>query len=138
MSEVIRAAGGVVIRPRPGGGDDDDRIQVLLVHRPDHDDWSLPKGKRDPGESLKHTARREVREETGYRCRLGDKVGTVRYRDGRGRPKRVDYWEMTVRSGSFTPNDEVDEVVWLSPKKACRLLTWDRDVELLRAWLAVR
>ena len=77
--EVVRAAGGVVLRP------DGDSYEVLLVHRPRYDDWSFPKGKRVRDETDAETALREVEEETGYRCELGADLGTVEYVDGRGR-----------------------------------------------------
>ncbi len=133
----VLAAGGLVIRPRKREGRQPG-IEVLLVHRPDYDDWSFPKGKLDPDESPKQAARREVREETGYRCKVAGKVGRVEYATGNGRPKQVTYYEMTVDRGSFTPNDEVDEVRWATPKKARKLLTWQRDVDLLERWLADR
>ena len=100
---------------------------MLLVHRPKYDDWTLPKGKLDEGESYEEAARREVEEETGLRCRLGDEVASSRYSDRNGRAKVVRYWAMTPEGGRFTPNDEVDEVRWLSPQAARSLLTYDRD-----------
>src|SRR5205823_11775473 len=85
---VVRAAGGLVVRNAGG------EPQVLLVHRPKYDDWSLPKGKADPGETDEETAAREVEEETGLRCRLGVELPAVEYHDRYGRPKRVRYWLM--------------------------------------------
>ena len=87
----IRAAGGVVLRTGPGG-----RTEVLLVHRPGHRDWSLPKGKVEPDEAEEDCALREVAEETGLECLLGPELGGTRYRDRRGRDKAVRYWAMTV------------------------------------------
>ena len=122
----VWAAGGVVHRRGSDG------VEVLLVHRPRHDDWSLPKGKLDDGESLKRAARREVREETGLRCKLGDRVGdVVRYRDAKGRPKGVVYWLMTRDRGEFRRNHEVDEIEWLPLDEAVRRCTYAHDVELL-------
>jgi 8-oxo-dGTP diphosphatase len=124
---VVRAAGGVVVRPDG---------TVAVVHRPKYDDWSLPKGKLEPGEEPSEGALREVEEETGTRCRLVRSLLTTEYTDHRGRPKVVDYWLMEVVDGdgeAFVPNDEVDEVRWLRPRTAVRLLTYERDRDLVRA-----
>jgi 8-oxo-dGTP pyrophosphatase MutT (NUDIX family) len=127
---VVRAAGGIVLRP---AGDPALGSLVLVVHRPRYDDWSLPKGKADPGERAEDTALREVHEETGLRCRLGQPAGEVRYRDSRGRAKRVRYWLMEPEAdpGEFTPNDEVDEIRWCSALEAADLLSYDHDRRLL-------
>ena len=100
--DLVRAAGGVVTRPGGVG------VELLVVHRPRYDDWSLPKGKLDPGETWEEAALREVHEETGYRCHLGEEVGQVSYRDRKDRPKLVRYWAMRVVGGGFEPNDEVE------------------------------
>jgi 8-oxo-dGTP diphosphatase len=121
---VVRAAGGIVVRD----GD------VVLVHRPKYDDWSFPKGKAEEDESDEDCALREVREETGLRCRLGDELQSTEYIDSRGRPKRVRWWRMDpVGDDGFTPNDEVDEVRWVAPDEASRLLSYERDLALLEA-----
>ena len=125
----VQAGGGLVYRKRKGG------VEVLVVHRPSYDDWSFPKGKQNPGEKLKETALREVEEETGYRCRLKGRGGQVRYPVGRNQVKEVSYWAMKVKSGRFRPNDEVDEVRWVEPDRARELLTWPRDVNLLKSFL---
>jgi 8-oxo-dGTP diphosphatase len=119
----VQAAGGVVI----GDG------RVAVVHRPRYDDWSLPKGKLDPGESFEEAAVREVEEETGLRCELGEELPSTRYRDSKGRPKVVRYWQMRPVEGKFSPTDEVDELHWLEPAEAARLLTYDRDRELVKS-----
>ena len=116
----VKAAGGVVRR--------DGRIAV--VHRPRYDDWSLPKGKLDPGESFEEAALREVREETGLECELGDELSPTHYRDRKGRSKIVRYWLMEPVGGEFEPNDEVDELRWLTPDEAAGLLTYEHDKEL--------
>jgi 8-oxo-dGTP diphosphatase len=109
------------------------------VHRPRYDDWSLPKGKADPGESDEETALREVEEETGLRCTLGVPAGRTRYRDSKGRNKVVHYWLMEPDSvaaagdGAFVPNQEVDEMRWCSVGEATRLLTYAHDRTLLAA-----
>ena len=121
MTEQVQAAGGVVSR--------DERI--ALVHRPKYDDWTLPKGKLDPGEDFEQAALREVEEETGLRCRLGRELPSSQYADGKGRPKLVRYWLMEPLSGEFTPNDEVDELRWAELDDARRLLSYERDREVL-------
>ena len=103
--------------------------QVLLVHRPRYDDWTLPKGKLDEGESFEDAALREVEEETGLRCRLTRELPTVSY-DVRGRRKEVRYWAMEIEDETpFVPNDEVDQVRWVEPQEALALLSYDRDRE---------
>ncbi len=121
----VRAAGGLVVRTGKDG------IEIAVVHRPRYDDWSLPKGKLDPGESFEEGALREVEEETGLRCELGKELSPVRYRDRKGRRKIVRYWRMTPTGGAFKPNDEVDEMRWLPPKKARKLLEYDHDRRLI-------
>ncbi|HEY8216613.1 MAG TPA: NUDIX domain-containing protein, partial [Acidimicrobiia bacterium] len=112
------------------------RDELVVVHRPRYDDWSFPKGKRsqDDGDDAA-TALREVEEETGLRCELGPELGETRYRDNRGRDKRVRYWLMTPVTGQeerlFVPNREVDEVRWCTRAQAGRLLTYDHDRALL-------
>jgi 8-oxo-dGTP pyrophosphatase MutT (NUDIX family) len=131
MSEAapqVRAAGGVIWRPGPGGG-----REWAIIHRPRYDDWSLPKGKLEEGESLEEAALREVREETGLSCRLGPHVGTTRYLDNRGRTKTADYWLMEAPAGAgrFEPNREVDELRWLDSGEASAMLSHDHDREVL-------
>jgi 8-oxo-dGTP pyrophosphatase MutT (NUDIX family) len=127
-ADPVRAAGGVVRRAGPGG-----ETEVLLVHRPKYDDWTIPKGKLEPGEGDLGAALREVEEETGLRCLVGRELPGVSYKDRNGRDKAVRYWEMTPASGTFVPNDEVDEVRWLAPAEAMDLLTYERDREVLAA-----
>ena len=136
-TEVVRAAGGLVTRLGAGG-----ETEVLVVHRPRYDDWSLPKGKAEPGERDEDAARREVEEETGYRCDLGAELPTVRYEDRHGRQKQVRFWHMSVRADdspgtpaepAFVPNDEVDERRWISPTDAATLLSYDADRLLVRS-----
>ncbi len=124
----VQAAGGAVWRRRKDGS-----VEVLVIHRPRYDDWSLPKGKCDPGESFLDCARREVLEETGLHCEVGTDLGDVTYRDHRGRAKVVRYWAMEAVGGAFTVNDEVDEVRWLAFPEAVDLLSYHHDRPVLRA-----
>jgi 8-oxo-(d)GTP phosphatase len=124
----IHAAGAVLWRPDSSGAP-----EVALVHRPHHQDWSLPKGKVDPGESRARTAVREIGEETGFGAVLGRHLATVRYPVGADR-KVVDYWEACAGGGSFTPNGETDELRWCSPADAAGLLTYDSDRDVLDAF----
>lgn len=125
QSETVKASGGLVWRAAPAS------IEVLLVHRPHYDDWSFPKGKRDPGEDDLSCALREVREETGFVCRVGDELPSIDYRDAENRMKTVRYWAMEVESGAFGANEEVDTIRWLDFATARRSLTYDRDRDVL-------
>jgi 8-oxo-dGTP diphosphatase len=124
-AEVL-AAGGLVLR--------DGRVAV--VHRPRYDDWSLPKGKLDEGESFEDAALREVEEETGLKCTLKRQIGDTSYSDRKDRPKLVRYFEMEPASGDFTPNDEVDELIWLEPAEALDRLSYAFDRELVSKQLS--
>ena len=127
MTRLIRAAGGVVFRKTSKG-----KIRVLVVHRPQYDDWTPPKGKADKGETPEETAIREVLEETGYRCRIVAPLGATRYRV-QGGVKEVHWYAMRPLPDSpgFTKNSEVDRVKWLSPRKALEKLSYDQDRELI-------
>ena len=116
---MIRAAGGVVVRDG----------RVLIVHRARYDDWSLPKGKLEAGESWEDAALREVREETGLRCELGEFLGSSHYAPG-GIKKEVRWWAMTSDDEAH-PTDEVDAVQWATPDEARRLLSYDGERQLL-------
>ena len=128
--ETVIAAGGVVWRHSRG-----DR-QILLIHRPRYDDWSLPKGKLNANEHVLAAARREVEEETGQSAVLGPPLGIQKYnvrKNGAIATKLVHYWsaELTGDEGEFEPNDEVDKLEWLSVPRAARRLSYPRDVEIL-------
>jgi 8-oxo-dGTP diphosphatase len=124
--KVIEAAGGVLWRPAKGGSG----IEVALVHRPKYDDWSIPKGKLNSREHPVLGAVREVEEETGHLAIPGRPLGEIHYLK-EGAPKRVRYWAMHVVGGSFEPNDEVDQLMWLPPREAQRHLLPDRDQNIL-------
>jgi 8-oxo-dGTP pyrophosphatase MutT (NUDIX family) len=125
----VKASGGVVWRRAADGS-----VELVVVHRPRYDDWSLPKGKLDAGESWEDAALREVEEEVGLRCRLGEELPPVGYRDNKGRAKAVRYWLMEPVDGSapFTPNQEVDAMRWLGVSDAAALLSYPHDAELVR------
>lgn len=132
---TVLAAGGVLWR------NDSLDPEVALVHRPKYDDWSLPKGKANPGEHLLVTALREVTEETGYRPRIGPYLSTVRYRvtsGGHSCNKAVTYWSMRCVGGSFLANDEVDQMRWLPLDEARRCLTVASDRAVLETFGRIR
>jgi 8-oxo-dGTP pyrophosphatase MutT (NUDIX family) len=123
---TVRAAGGVVVRKSREGV-----LEIVVVHRPRRVDWTLPKGKLEPGETAEEAALREVQEETGLWCRLGAFAGSTEYVDHAGRPKVVDYWVMEPLRGTFVPSTEVDETRWVDREVAATLLSYPRDRELL-------
>jgi len=129
-TDVIQAAGGLVVRRQSGN------LEIAVVHRPVHRDWSFPKGKLEPGETFEQAARREVLEETGMTCRLVRFIGHTEYVDRKGRPKAVAYWVMAPETGSFRPNGEVDELRWVTLEGATRLLSYPRDRELVAVLMA--
>ena len=127
---LVHASGGIVWQHGSTG-----EVEMLVVHRPKYDDWSFPKGKLEAGETDEACALREVEEETGFRCALGPELTSTSYIDRKGRPKEVRYWVMTVEDGEFTPTDEVDELRWVTPTQARWLLSYDRDRDVLDAFL---
>jgi 8-oxo-dGTP pyrophosphatase MutT (NUDIX family) len=118
--ETILAAGGVVALDG----------KVLVVHRLRYGDWSLPKGKLEDGETFEEAALREVLEETGYACTLGEPIGSTSY-ESRGRPKEVRWFRMEPVGEAAAHEDEIDEVRWVTPAEAVGLLSYARDRELL-------
>ncbi|WP_310962179.1 NUDIX hydrolase [Nocardioides terrisoli] len=136
-AEVVAAGAVVTRRSRSGGG-----REVLLVHRPKYDDWSFPKGKRDPGEHIAATAVREVLEETGVRVRLGRPLPLQQYVVSRGRTKTVHYWvgrvigdpEVDGDLSGYPVNDEIDALAWLPVDDAVGRLSHELDRSLLAAF----
>jgi 8-oxo-dGTP diphosphatase len=131
----VLAAGGLVSRTavladahgatRPG-------VEIVIVHRPRYDDWSFPKGKLHTGEAFEAAAMREVEEETGLVCALGDELPSTEYRDAKGRWKLVRYWAMrVVGTRPWAPNDEIDDRRWVSLDDADAMLTYAHDRALL-------
>jgi len=129
--QTVLAAGGVLWRRDPSDP------EVALVHRPQYDDWSLPKGKVKPGEHLLVTALREVTEETGYHPRIGPYLTTVRYpvtSGGHRAKKVVTYWSMRCAGGSFLASREVDEMQWLPLDEAAARLSSPLDRDVLKGF----
>lgn len=124
-SDLIRAAGGVVMRATTTG-----HTEIACIYRESRGDWTFPKGKLDVGETFEQAALREVLEETSMHCRVVRFIGTTNYTHRKGRPKIVAYYLMAVDGGDFAPNDEVDDLVWLPMERVREHLTWDRDQEL--------
>src|SRR5436305_6652376 len=124
----VRAAGGILRRLGSNGDP-----EIAVIHRPRYDDWSLPKGKLDPGEDFAEAAVREVEEETGLRVVTGREIGETAYKDRHGRRKLVRYWLMTPLGGRFLPDDEVDRLEWLPYQQAVSRLTYEHDRELVSA-----
>lgn len=131
-NDIIRAAGGLVWLETPEGH------KVAVVHRPKYDDWCLPKGKLEAGESFKEAAVREVREETQCSATLADFAGESSY-EHHGVPKVVRYWNMTAGAKpAFVPNKEVDALEWLSPLEALVKLDHREERKILAAAVAKR
>ncbi|WP_329337511.1 NUDIX hydrolase [Streptomyces sp. NBC_00663] len=129
---TVHAAGCVLWRRSPVDGE----LEICLVHRPKYDDWSHPKGKLKRGEDPLAGALREVEEETGYEATPGARLPTARYL-ANARPKQVQYWAAEATAGAFTPNTEVDRILWLPPTAARNRLTQPRDRALVDDLLAV-
>ena len=128
---AVLAAGAVLWRPGVVDGAVTDAVEVAVVHRPRYDDWSLPKGKLDPGETEPVAAVREVEEETGYAAELGRRLAAVSYPVEHG-TKKVRYWAARALGGEFVPNSEVDELVWLPVDEAVKRLQYPHDRKVLR------
>ncbi|GCD43787.1 NUDIX hydrolase [Streptomyces paromomycinus] len=129
-AKPVRAAGCVLWRRSATA----DGLEIALVHRPKYDDWSHPKGKLKRDEDWLAGALREVAEETGWQCRPGARLPSTHYL-ANGRPKEVRYWAAEATHGGFTPNIEVDRLRWLPPDQARRVLTQERDRQLVDALL---
>jgi 8-oxo-dGTP diphosphatase len=128
ITSTVKCAGGVVYRPHKAGA-----VQVLVVHRREADDWGLPKGKVYPWETAEQAALREVKEETGLRCRLVKALGCDARQDRRGRWKATWYWLMAPLGGRFDANNEVDDARWLRLGKAADQLAEHERAVLRRA-----
>jgi 8-oxo-(d)GTP phosphatase len=127
LNKAVLAAGAVLWRLNG----DSATPEVAIIHRPRYDDWSLPKGKVDPGETEPVTAVREVHEETGYSSHLGRRLVAVSYPVEQG-IKKVRYWAASTIDGEFIPNNEVDELKWLPVAEAIKELKYPHDRKVLR------
>lgn len=124
------AAGAVLWRPDSESGEP----RIAVIHRPRYDDWSIPKGKIDPGETAPVAAVREIFEETGQRAHLGRRVAKVSYPIPSG-TKVVRYWAARSHGGDFEPGDEVDDLLWLPPAQAVKRLSYPLDRKVLTRFL---
>ena len=124
--KVVSAAGAVLWRPCVN-----ESVEVAVIHRPRYNDWSLPKGKMDPGETEPVTAAREILEETGHHAQLGRRLHNVSYPIDQG-VKRVRYWAARSLGGEFTAGREVDDLIWLSISDAIKKVTYPHDRKILR------
>ncbi|MEB3983790.1 bifunctional NUDIX hydrolase/histidine phosphatase family protein [Mycobacterium sp. 663a-19] len=129
-TRIVYAAGAVLWR-QVGADSAKPELQIAVIHRPRYDDWSLPKGKVDPGETAPVAAAREVLEETGYRCVLGRRLATVSYPIEAG-VKKVYYWAARATGGEFCAGSEVDELIWLPVAAAMKKLGYPQDRKVLR------
>jgi 8-oxo-dGTP diphosphatase len=130
---VIRAAGALLWRENS-----ELKIEIALIHRPRYDDWSLPKGKIEEGETSLFCAFREVIEETGITPTFGRELGSVEYKEPAGL-KRVKYWSARApyNSEKFVVNEEVDEIKWLTPEEAHSLATHESDRTIIENFLTL-
>jgi 8-oxo-dGTP diphosphatase len=130
VARATPAAGGVVWRRTDGA------IEIGLVHRPRYDDWALPKGKIADGETVLQAAVREVAEELGVTVAVTRRLSDIRYATAAGR-KTVSFWAMRCVAEWPRPgDDEVDEVTWLAPEQARRLLSYDGERQVLAEFAA--
>jgi 8-oxo-(d)GTP phosphatase len=134
VSELILAAGAVLWRAAAQEAQGDHGVEVLLVHRPKYDDWSLPKGKPEPGEHVLLTAVREVLEETSVRPVLGPRLRTAEYLAA-GRPKQVDYWAAFSPGVQAAASHEIDAVTWLPLPQARQQLSYSHDADVVATLL---
>jgi 8-oxo-dGTP pyrophosphatase MutT (NUDIX family)/phosphohistidine phosphatase SixA len=130
-ADPVLAAGAVCWKVTPKG-----KLRILVVHRTRLKDTSLPKGKLDPGETLPETAVREIAEETGLIVGLGAPLGIVEYAMPNGREKKVYYWSaevdpLAIANSTFVSNDEIEQLTWMSVKKARAQLSFAADLDIV-------
>ncbi len=123
---VIQAAGGIIWK------EDGQKKKLAIIHRHKHNDWSLPKGKLDPGETWKKAALREVLEETGCIGKIQNYAGSISYVLN-GKPKVVLFWHMTIkRIAAEKMNGEVDEIRWLTVEEALGIMDYEDEKDLIQ------
>jgi len=124
---VIQAAGGIVWKKEKPDN------KIALVHRHKHNDWSLPKGKVDPGETWEEAALREVLEETGCVGKIKKYAGSISYLLN-GKPKVVMFWHMDIKAEKPEEmNGEVDEIRWVTLAEAAALLDYQDEIDLIQS-----
>jgi 8-oxo-dGTP diphosphatase len=127
---AVLAAGGVLWRNAAESA----ALEVALIHRNRYDDWSLPKGKIEPGETAPVAAVREIEEETGYAAELGRWLTALSYPVELG-TKKVTYWAARALGGEFAPNDEVDQLIWMPVADAIKRVGYPLDRKVLRRFI---
>jgi len=129
---MIRAAGALLWRETT-----ERTIEIALIHRPKYDDWTLPKGKIEEGETALQCAFRELIEETGITASFTRQLGTVEYEES-GQRKRVIFWaaQCAKDASQFIANEEVDQLEWLSPELALSKATHESDQQMIENFLS--
>lgn len=128
---MIRAAGALLWRET-----NEREVEIALIHRPKYDDWTLPKGKIEEGETALQCAYRELFEETRIKASFTRQLGSVEYEES-GQRKRVIFWaaRCALDASTFVVNEEVDQLEWLAPENALAKATHDSDRQMIESFL---